>query len=123
MLGVFTWGWPFMGPIQLFRSSAITSRMFGLAGSEASAAGRKPADANTAAATRLFDALPDSSVATRVERYERRRLPVYALLQDDGTARLYAGAFKEPTEAEPLYEALRAAGIQTTLVYRTGRVY
>ncbi|MGH7637070.1 MAG: SPOR domain-containing protein [Gemmatimonadaceae bacterium] len=67
--------------------------------------------------------VPDSSVATRVERYERRRLPVYALLQDDGTARLYAGAFKEPTEAEPLYEALRAAGIQTTLVYRTGRVY
>ena len=67
--------------------------------------------------------VPDSSIATRVAVYERRRLPVYALLQDDGTARLYAGAFKEPTEATPLYEALRAAGIQTTLVYRTGRVY
>jgi hypothetical protein len=67
--------------------------------------------------------VPDSSVASRLSRYQNRRLPVYALLQDDGTARLYAGAFKEPLEATPLYEALRSAGIQTSLVYRTGRVY
>jgi hypothetical protein len=65
----------------------------------------------------------DASVASRVAVYQARRLPVYALLQSDGTARLFAGAFKEPNEATQLYDAMKSAGIQTSLVYRTGRVY
>jgi SPOR domain len=67
--------------------------------------------------------IPDTEVAARVAVYQRRKLPVYALLQADGTARLFAGAFKEPDEATVLHDAMRSAGIQTSLVYRTGRVY
>ena len=67
--------------------------------------------------------VPDSAVALRVSAYQTRGVPVYALLQNNGTARLYAGAFKEPEEAKALFEALRSAGITTSLVYRTGRVY
>ena len=65
----------------------------------------------------------DSVVAARVSALTARGLPAYALLQSDGTLRVYAGAFKEPAEATLLYEALRSSGIQTSLVYRTGRVY
>jgi hypothetical protein len=67
--------------------------------------------------------VPDSAVASRVSVFQTRGLPVYALLQADGTARLYAGAFKAPDEATLLYDALKTSGIQTSLVYRTGRVY
>ena len=67
--------------------------------------------------------VPDSAVGTRVSVYQARGLPVYALLQSDGTARLFAGAFKTPEEATLLTEALSAAGVTTSLVYRTGRVY
>lgn len=67
--------------------------------------------------------VPDSAVASRVSVYRTRGLPVYALLQTDGTARLFAGAFKDPEEATLLYDALKTSGIQTSLVYRTGRVY
>jgi hypothetical protein len=67
--------------------------------------------------------VPDSAVGTRVASYQTRGLPVYALLQANGTARLYAGAFKTPEEATLLTETMRAAGLSTSLVYRTGRVY
>ena len=67
--------------------------------------------------------VPDSAVSTRVSVYQNRNLPVYALSQGDGTWRIYAGAFKAPDEATLLYDAMKSAGIQTSLVYRTGRVY
>ncbi|MEK7400973.1 MAG: SPOR domain-containing protein [Gemmatimonadota bacterium] len=68
-------------------------------------------------------AVPDTGVANRVAMYKARQLPVYALLQSNGTARLFAGAFKNKDETGPLAELLRAAGIQTVVVFRTGRVY
>lgn len=67
--------------------------------------------------------VPDTAVALRVSVYQARGLPVYALLQSDGTARLYAGAFRIREDAALLAESMRAAGISTTLVFRTGRVY
>jgi len=67
--------------------------------------------------------VPDSAVASRVSAFQTRGLPVYALLLGDGTARVYAGAFTSPAEANLLYDALKNSGIQTSLVYRTGRVY
>lgn len=67
--------------------------------------------------------VPDTLVASRVSRFQARGLPVYALLQSDGTARLFAGAFKTPEEATLLSDAMRASGVRTSLVYRTGRVY
>ena len=47
----------------------------------------------------------------------------YALDQGDGTARLFAGAFAAPDEAEPLAASLRLMGVEPTVVYRTGRAY
>jgi sporulation related protein len=67
--------------------------------------------------------VPDTAVASRVSVYQTRGLPVYALLQSDGTARVYAGAFKAPEEAASLFDALRRSGVSTSLVFRTGRVY
>jgi hypothetical protein len=65
----------------------------------------------------------DAAVAARVAALVTRGLPAYALLQDDKTARLYAGAFRTPAEAVSLYTLMKDAGIQTSLAYRTGRVY
>jgi hypothetical protein len=67
--------------------------------------------------------VPDTAVASRVSVYQTRGLPVYALLQADGTARVYAGAFKTKEEATSLYDAMRIARIPSSLVFRTGRVY
>jgi hypothetical protein len=68
-------------------------------------------------------AVPDADVANRVAMYQAKQLPVYALMQSDGTARLFAGAFKNKEEAGTLAEILRAAGVRTSVVFRTGRVY
>jgi len=65
----------------------------------------------------------DTSVASRLSIYRARGLPVYALLQSDGTARVYAGAFKAPADASPLADMLRAAGVSPSLAYRTGRAF
>jgi hypothetical protein len=67
--------------------------------------------------------VPDTSIASRVSLYRARGLPVYALLQSDGTARVYAGAFKAPADVSSLAAVLRAAGVSPSLAYRTGRVF
>ena len=67
--------------------------------------------------------VPDTAIGNRTYAYQNRGIPVYGLMQADGTARLYAGAFKTPAEAMLLYDALKGSGISTTLVKRTGRVY
>lgn len=90
---------------------------------------RGTSDAGRAVIERLPYALlvernvPDTAVASRVSVYQTRGLPVYALLQSDGTARLFAGAFKAPEEATLLYDAMKISGVPTSLVFRTGRVY
>lgn len=65
----------------------------------------------------------DGAVAAKVAALQARNIPAYALAQNNNTARVYAGAFRAPAEAVRLYEDLKNAGIQTSLVYRTGRVY
>jgi hypothetical protein len=50
-------------------------------------------------------------------------VPTYALIQPDGAARMFAGAFATPDEAMHLASVLRAAGIQPRIVYRTGRSF
>ncbi len=61
------------------------------------------------------------AVATAVGKYAALGLSVYPLLQDDGGARLYSGAFERPHDAAELLKTLRGAGLEPTLVYRTGR--
>ncbi|HVZ78191.1 MAG TPA: SPOR domain-containing protein [Gemmatimonadaceae bacterium] len=63
------------------------------------------------------------SAAQRVAGYVARRLPVYALRQPDGRARLYAGAFASAEDAAELGRALRASGVHARLVHRMGRAF
>jgi hypothetical protein len=45
---------------------------------------------------------------------------VYTLMQEDGDARIYVGAFTTAKESAELIKSLRAAGLKPVLVYRTG---
>jgi hypothetical protein len=73
----------------------------------------------------LVDSVPTQggivdAVRVAVEKYTARRLPVYALMQVDGGARIYAGAFERPDQSAGLTRTLRGAGLNPVLVYRTG---
>jgi hypothetical protein len=73
----------------------------------------------------LVDSVPTQggivdAVRAAVQKYEARGLPIYALIQDDGGARLYAGAFARADQSAELIRALRGAGLNPVLVYRTG---
>ncbi|HEU4747915.1 MAG TPA: hypothetical protein VFS56_05395, partial [Gemmatimonadaceae bacterium] len=61
------------------------------------------------------------ALAAAVGKYADRGLGVYPLIQNDGGARLYAGAFERPNDAGELIKTLQGAGLQPVLVYRTGR--
>jgi hypothetical protein len=69
----------------------------------------------------VANALPRDSVAAFRTRLAASGVVTYALVQADGTARVFAGAFTTPEEAMQLAPVLRSAGIQPRIVYRTGR--
>ena len=58
-----------------------------------------------------------------VAAFIARELPVYALLQPDGSASLFAGAFESPEQAGLLAAALRARSVEPKVVYRIGRTF
>jgi len=60
------------------------------------------------------------AVRTAVEKYTARGLQVYALMQNDGGARIFAGAFGSADQSAGLIKSLRGAGLKPVLVYRTG---
>ena len=60
------------------------------------------------------------AVRAAVQKYADRGLPIYALMQDAGGARLYAGAFERAVQSAQLIRNLRSAGLNPVLVYRTG---
>lgn len=60
------------------------------------------------------------AVRGAVDKYTARGLPVYALMQNDGGALIYAGAFSRGEQAAELIRTLRGAGLKPVLVYRTG---
>jgi cell division septation protein DedD len=73
----------------------------------------------------LVDSVPSQggigdAIRAAVEKYAARGLPVYTLMQNDGGARIYAGAFKTASQSAELIKSLRAAGLKPVLVYRTG---
>lgn len=68
------------------------------------------------------DKVPFSDAHTIATSYRAKGIPVYALVQDDGSYTLYAGAFESPEQAGQLLSTLRAAGENPAVVYRTGRV-
>ncbi len=67
------------------------------------------------------EAVPADSVAAVRARLAAIGVATYPLVQDDGTSRLFAGAFASPDEAMHLAPLLRTAGVQPRIVYRTGR--
>ena len=73
----------------------------------------------------LVDSVPTQggivdAVRAAMQKYEVRGLSIYALMQDDGGARLYAGAFARADQSAELIRQLRGAGLNPVLVYRTG---
>ncbi len=71
----------------------------------------------------LEEGVPRGSAPARVAALVVRGVSAYALLQDDGTVRLFAGAFESAAAAVPLGADLRAAGLAPQLAYRTGRTF
>ena len=74
----------------------------------------------------LVDSVPSQggigdAVRAAVQKYADRGLQVYALMQDDGGALLYSGAFAAADQPAGLVRTLRGAGLKPVLVYRTGR--
>ena len=72
--------------------------------------------------------LVDSAVAprdapARLNRYHARGLPVYALRQPNGSARLFFGAYANPEQAALAVPQVREAGMRPLLMYRTGRAF
>ena len=58
-----------------------------------------------------------------VRAYLSKGLPVYPLLQSDGSATLYAGAFRGVEQAQPLVTSFKANGDTPTVAIRTGRPF
>ncbi len=67
--------------------------------------------------------VPRGAAPARVAGLVARGVPAYALLQDDGTVRLFAGAFETAAAAVLLSADLRAAGLAPQVAYRTGRTF
>ena len=75
-------------------------------------------------ALQLTTAPSTTEAAALIADYQSRKVPVYGLLQRDGSVRIYAGAFENPDEAALLKSALKSTqNIDATLAYRVGRAY
>jgi hypothetical protein len=75
----------------------------------------------------LVDSVPSQGgvsavVRDKIAALASRGVTAYALLQRDGGARLYTGAFERPDQSSLAASALRVAGLTPVLAYRTGRI-
>ena len=75
----------------------------------------------------LVDSIPPqagmgSRIRERLQALAAQDVKAYALMQDDGSARVYAGAFEHPEQSSLAATALRVAGLAPVLVYKTGRL-
>jgi hypothetical protein len=66
------------------------------------------------------DMTPAAAIA-RATELRSQGLPAYVLERDEGHAAVYAGAFETPSQAVPLLDIFRRAGIDATVAYRIGR--
>ncbi|HVT39352.1 MAG TPA: hypothetical protein VHE78_09925, partial [Gemmatimonadaceae bacterium] len=71
----------------------------------------------------LADGIPQGQAEAVVSTWRARGVAAYALLQDDGSARVFAGAFETPAQAAPLAAAIRDKGMPLRLAFRTGRAF
>jgi hypothetical protein len=75
----------------------------------------------------LVDSVPSQGgvnavVRDKIAALAARGVTAYALLQKDGGARLYTGAFEHSDQSSLAASALRVAGLTPVLAYRTGRI-
>jgi hypothetical protein len=75
----------------------------------------------------LVDSIPPQAgmtarVREKIRELAARGVHAYALIQRDGSARVYAGAFDKPEQSSLAATALRVAGLTPVLEYRTGRL-
>jgi hypothetical protein len=73
----------------------------------------------------LVDSVPSQggivdAIRATVDKYTARGLTVYPLIQNDGGARIFSGAFEAADQSAGLIRTLRGAGLKPVLVYRTG---
>jgi hypothetical protein len=66
---------------------------------------------------------PATEADDAIGRWETAGIRAYALQQDDGSVRIYAGAFESAGQAVWLASMLRDAGETPRLAYRTGRAF
>lgn len=62
-------------------------------------------------------------VEATLQQWQAQGVAAYALRQDDGTARILAGAFESVGQAAWLARELRELGASPQLAYRTGRMF
>jgi len=91
------------------------------------ASGKLKADAGRVVAT-PYGLMLESGVSRRAAQnvadgYGQRQIAAYPLLQADGSATIFVGAFESPEQAIPLMAELKAKGVGSTLYYRTGRSF
>jgi hypothetical protein len=74
-------------------------------------------------ALRLAKGVSPTLIPAQLAELAGRGIMAYALLQPDGGATVYTGAFESPTQAIMLADSLRALRVAPVLVYRTGRAF
>ena len=74
-------------------------------------------------ALRLARNVTPTLIPTQLAELANRGIIAYALLQPDGSATVYTGAFESPMQATLLADSLRALRVAPVLVYRTGRAF
>jgi hypothetical protein len=72
-------------------------------------------------AVRIADSLPLTVAIARSSELRAEGYPAYALARDAGHATVYAGAFETPSQATPLLDMFKQAGIVASVAYRIGR--
>jgi len=71
----------------------------------------------------LAKGVPTEQATAALAQWESRGIPAYALLQEDGRARLFAGAFETPGQSALVALSLRDIGVEPVLAFRTGRMF
>ncbi len=74
-------------------------------------------------ALRLVEGIGRADVPAVLSQWTARGVPAYALLQDDGSVRVFAGAFETSGQAVLLARSLRDLGVPAVLAFRTGRTF
>ncbi len=72
-------------------------------------------------ALQVESSVPRDSVRPVLNRFVARGIPAYALLQTNGRAHVYVGAFATPADARHTLITLQTAAIPAALAVRTGR--